>query len=71
MWFRIARTPKCPPARRGPRPFSRATQRRVLADLTARALAGEVPAMEALLRLNYDYGSEADAGGSLENALSG
>jgi hypothetical protein len=41
------------------RPFSQATQRRVLADLTARALAGEVPAQEALLRLNYDYGPDA------------
>lgn len=43
------------------RPFSQATQRRVLADLTARALAGEVAAQEALLRLNYDYGPDAGA----------
>lgn len=56
MLFRRPTKAKPRPDARRVRPFSQATRRRVLADLTARALAGEVAAQEALLRLNYDYG---------------
>lgn len=56
MLFRRSNKSNCRPGAYRPRPFSQTTQRRVLADLTERALAGEVAAQEALLRLNYDYG---------------
>jgi hypothetical protein len=61
--FRKSTTQKRRPGSHGHLPFSRATQHRVIADLTARALAGDVPAMEALLRLNYDYGPDGLPGG--------